>query len=121
MIVLGRMRQVNCPKNEFYKFLGYIANHPNDVKLVFEHNALSGAWGNEGRIQFTSDTARVVFGDYFKFTKGVGRTLYRLNCNSLLDMMVGYGFTLGSIQNYASIRAEIPSDQLVSFDEGTAL
>lgn len=121
MIILGRSKQVNCPKSEFYRFLGYIANHPHDIRIVFENNELCGAWGSEGRIHFFSETARTIFGNYFKFTKGVGNTLYRLNCNALIEKLVNYGFTLGSMQNHTAIRANIPTDQVVNFDSGAAI
>lgn len=35
-ITLGRNHQINCDEKDLYKFIGYLANHPNDVNLVFE-------------------------------------------------------------------------------------
>lgn len=121
MIVLGKNKQVNAPKSTFYKFLGYIANHPNDVSIVFENNETSGAWGSEGRIHFYSETARQTFDPEFKFTKGVGNTLYRLNCNDLIEKMIKLGFQIGKNQNSTAIRQNIPSTYLADYDLGSKL
>ena len=37
-ITLGRNHQINCDEKDLYEFIGYLANHPNDVNLVFEKN-----------------------------------------------------------------------------------
>lgn len=121
MIKLGNNDQVNCPINEYYKFLGYIANHPEEAKIVYEKNKASGAWADEGRIQFYSNKAKINFEKFFKFTKGVGNIQYRLNCNDLIKKMLDMGFSKEGSHNIALIRNNIPSDQVTNFDIGTNL
>lgn len=122
MITLGRKNQVNCTENDFYEFLGYVANHPNDVKIVWEHNENQGAWGSEGRIQFFSSTRIGYFqAKGFYFTAGVGNIIARLNCNELIDEMRMLGFLMGSQQNCQVIRTNIPASYHNAFDRGVNL
>lgn len=120
---LGKNKQVDCTDSEYYKFLGYVSNHPNDISVVFERNELSGAWGSEGRIQFRSNQASTYFPTGFKFTAGLnsGNILYRLNCNHLIENMVQLGFVFGNQQNSQAIRANIPSQYQNDFDIGANL
>ncbi|HID8712462.1 TPA: hypothetical protein ACXIQO_002025 [Neisseria meningitidis] len=118
-ITLGRNHQINCDEKDLYKFIGYLANHPNDVNLVFEKNSVQGAWGDEGRIQFFSSKAQNIFVPLgFKFTAGVGNIAYRLNCNELFEMLSQLGFVFGGKQNLSTIKANIPSQFHAEFDAG---
>ena len=123
MITLGKRKQVNCLENIYYQFLGYIANHPNDIKVVFERNELSGAWGSEGRIQFYSNNIQNYFpsSSGFSYTAGVGNITSRLNCNDLIQKMYDMGFVIGNNQNYQAIRSNVPSAYQNDFDIGVNL
>lgn len=121
MVILGRKNQVNCTDDIYYQFLGYISAHPNAIKIVFENNQDSGAWGNEGRIQFYTELARQHFNQGFSFTVGTGRILYRLNCNDLISKMLDLGFVMGETQNSAAIRQNIPVNQQHNYDNGVNL
>lgn len=121
MIILGRNQQVNCSENEFYKFLGYVANHPDDVRVVWEHNEQQGAWGSEGRIQFYSNNIRNYFPTGFSFSAGVNNIACRLNCNDLINEMRRLGFVIGQNQNVFVIRQNIPNLYINDFDSGCQL
>ncbi len=121
MITFGKNNQVNCSEDIYYEFLGYISAHPNDVKIVLENNQHSGAWGHEVRILFYTDVAKQHFNQGFKFSKGVGNTLYRLNCNDLVVAMQSLGFVIGQTQDSAAIRNNIPANQQVNYDRGVNL
>ena len=121
MVILGKKKQVNCTDDMYYQFLGYVANHPDDIAIVFEHNETSGAWGSEGRIQFKSDVARQYFSQGFGFSAGIGNILYRLNCNELINKMWDLGFVQGSLQDIQAIRNNIPTNQQANFDIGAAI
>ncbi len=121
MITFGKNNQVNCSEDTYYEFLGYISNHPDAIKIVFENNQDSGAWGNEGRIQFYNDIAQQHFNQGFKFTAGVGNVSYRLNCNDLISAMLSLGFVMGQTQDCAAIRGNIPVNQQANYDSGVNL
>lgn len=121
MIQYGRNQQVNCTESEFYKFLGYVANHPNDINIVWENNEQQGAWGSEGRIQFFSNNIHTHFPSGFGFSAGVGNVVYRLNCNDLINYMVTIGFVFGRNQDVGSIRTNIPTQYQGDFDIGCQL
>lgn len=121
MIILGKNQQVNCSEMDYYKFLGYVANHPNDINIVWEHNEQQDAWGSEGRIQFYSNTIQTHFPTGFGFTAGVGNICCRLNCNDLIQRMRNLGFVMGHNQNAIAIRNNIPSSYVNDFDLGTQL
>lgn len=121
MVILGRKKQVNCTDDTYYQFLGYISAHPNAIKIVFENNQDSGAWGNEGRIQFYTESARQHFSQGFSFTSGTGNILYRLNCNDLISKMLDLGFVMGENQNSTAIRQNIPASQHHNYDIGVNL
>ncbi|OSI09793.1 hypothetical protein [Neisseria zoodegmatis] len=118
----GRNNQINCSCGDYYKFIGYLASHPEDVKLVFENNSEQGAWGNEGRIQFTSDFVR----KYFKprginVTSGIGNIDSRLNCNAFFQELILLGFKVGNKQDISTIRSKIDPDYISDFEEGVNL
>lgn len=121
MKILGKNKQVNLLESEFYKFIGYVANHPNDIKIVWEYNEQQGAWGSEGRIQFYSNVIQDYFPTGLSFSKGVNNIIFRLNCNELIQEMRNLGFDVGCNQNVSMIRNNIPSQYLVDFDLGCQL
>lgn len=122
MPILGKNQQINCSDSEYYKFLGYLANHPDDVKIVWENNKNQGAWDDEGRIQFLSSNAKTLFPVGFKFTAGVGNNIdSRINCNDLFNQMSQLGFVSGTNQNLTAIRSNIPSQYQSDFDLGSQL
>lgn len=122
-ITLGKINQVDCEEEDFYKFLGYLATHPQDINIVFEHNSQQGAWGNEGRIQFKSDFVRNYFGPLgINVTAGIkNRFDSRLNCNELFEILKNLGFNKGAEQDYAVIRNNIPTKFQKDFDKGIKL
>lgn len=118
-ITLGKNKQINCSKSTFYKFLGYLARHPNDIKIVHEMNSEQGAWGDESRIQFKSDFVRTNFSHLgINVTAGVGKIDSRLNCNELINLLYKLGFQPGSAQDIDTIRRRIPADYINDFNSG---
>ena len=80
---------------------------------------MQGAWGDEGRIQFSQVKHKIFFVPLgFKFTAGVGNIAYRLNCNELFEMLSQLGFVSGGKQNLSTIKANIPSQFHAEFDAG---
>lgn len=119
-IVLGRKMQVNCSYQTFYKFLGYLSNHPNDINIVYERNSEQGAWGNESRIQFKSNFVRNNFSNLgINVTAGIGSSIdSRLNCNELMDRLYKLGFKQGNFQEPNIIKNNIPFEYINDFDIG---
>jgi len=37
-VTFGKNLQINCSNETFYQFLGYLANHPDDINIVYEKN-----------------------------------------------------------------------------------
>ena len=122
MPILSKNQQVNCTESEYYKFLGYVANHPEDIKIVWEKNKNSGAWENEDRIQFLSNNIKSFFPTGLKLTADVGNNIEsRLNCNELFTQMSKPGFVAGSTQPLPTIRTNIPTQYQNDFDIGSHL
>lgn len=117
-IVLGRKMQVNCSYQTFYKFLGYLSNHPNDINIVYERNSEQGAWGNESRIQFKSNFVRNNFSNLgINVTAGIGSSIdSRLNCNELMDRLYKLGFKQGNFQEPNIIKNNIPFEYINDFE-----
>ncbi|UAY78010.1 hypothetical protein K7G90_000265 [Pasteurella canis] len=122
-VTLGRNLQINCSHEIFYKFLGYLANHPNDINIVHEKNSEQGAWGDEARIYFRTDFVRNNFSHFgIKVTKGIDSSIdSRLNCNTLMDKLYKLGFKLGNIQDLKLIKNNIPKEYITYFDEGASM
>ena len=112
--------QVNCSYQTFYKFLGYLSNHPNDINIVYERNSEQGAWGNESRIQFKSNFVRNNFSNLgINVTAGIGSSIdSRLNCNELMDRLYKLGFKQGNFQEPNIIKNNIPFEYINDFDIG---
>lgn len=122
MIKLGRNKQINCIKSDFYEFIGYLANHRTDAIIVFEKNSEQGAWGDELRIKFVSPFAESYFAEKgFKFTAGIaGSISARLNCNDLGTHLNRLGFFTENY-NKSTIIKNIPAEHINSFNIGAQL
>ena len=122
-VMLGKRLQINCSNQTFYKFLGYLANHPDDINIVYEENSEQGAWGDESRIQFKSDFVRKNFSHLgINVTAGVGGIDSRLNCNDLMEILYNeHKFQRGKIQNISAIRTTIPQNYIKDFDDGASM
>ncbi len=103
---------------EKYKFIGYLTNH--NVFLQWEHNEQQGAWGQEGRIAFTSDHVTLHF-PHLLYTAGVGNYTSRLNCNDFVQELFQLGFSKGNTQNTNLIRGNIQPACFPYFDAGCSL
>ena len=71
-------------EHEYYRLLGYLAKSDGSTELAWEHNEEQGAWGSEGRIKFRSPKPNNI--GTLKLTAGVGNVLYRVNCNSFVEI-----------------------------------
>lgn len=121
-VTFGKNLQINCSNETFYQFLGYLANHPDDINIVYEKNFEQEVWGNESRIHFTSDTVRNYFFPLgIKVTAGLNSIDSRLNCNDLIDHLYKLGFQAGRKQDLATIRKNISTDYSHYFDQGTLM
>lgn len=122
-VMLGKRLQINCSYQTFYKFLGYLANHPDDINIVHEENSELGAWADESRIQFKSDVVRKNFSHLgINVTAGVGSMDSRLNCNDLMKILYNtHKFQRGKIQNISAIRTTIPQSYIKDFDDGASM
>lgn len=122
-VMLGKRLQINCSYQTFYKFLGYLANHPDDINIVYEENSEQGAWGDESRIQFKSDVVRKNFSHLgINVTAGVGSIDSRLNCNDLMKILYNtHKFQRGKIQNISAIKTTIPQSYIKDFNDGASM
>lgn len=121
-IVKGKNKQINCKQEDYYKFIGYLANPESDVEIVLENNDVQGAWGKEARIRFKNDKAKIIFESLgIKFTAGGNGCVCRLNCNEFYEELLKLGFTAGKKQNIEIIKNNIPKKFLKSFEEGLNL
>ncbi|WP_439328171.1 hypothetical protein [Lonepinella sp. BR2357] len=121
-VMFGKKLQINCSNQTFYKFLGYLANHPNDINIVYERNSEQGAWGNESRIHFSSDFVRNKFIHLgINVTAGVSNIDSRLNCNELIEFLYKLGFQQGNTQNLNVIRNNISNDYINDFNNGALM
>ena len=117
----GTINQVRfANENEYYEAIGYLAKSTNDVAIRWERNKESGAWENEGRIEFYIIKNSIPTSCYFKHTAGNGgNILSRTNCNEFVKNLVdNHNFSYGFIQNSVAIRNTIPEEYLEDFDRG---
>ena len=98
-LVYGRVNQLVFNNyNEFYETYGFLCNDlKHNLKFYLEYNARSGAWANEGRIQFyycgTNHYMPIPQSLANKLTAGVGKIAYRVNCNEyLFELHNNFGF-----------------------------
>lgn len=120
----GTVRQVRfANENEYYETMGYLAKSDNDTAIKWERNKESGAWENEGRIEFFIPENTVPTNCFFKHTAGNGaKVLSRVNCNEYVkDLVDNHNFTYGTVQNDALIRTTVPEQYLTDFDRGLAM
>lgn len=120
-IVLGKNRQINATESDYYEFIGYLANHPRVVSIVWEENQEQGAWAREGRIHFKTDRYQYFQAKGFNFTAGTQGTLARLNCNSFIENLNRLGFQQGAEQDLNAIRANIDPQYINDFNRGVNL
>lgn len=116
----GTKNQVSFhSENEFYETLGFLAKPEKHIKIVWEPNEESGAWGSEGRIQcyrliddFPISLSRA-------FTAGVGNIIFRINCNDYVRYLVeNHNFQFGEQQDYNAIKSTVPIDFASDFEKG---
>lgn len=108
-------------REDYYEFLGYLANNNDATSLTWENNEDQGAWGSEGRIQFYNDQPDVLKVK-LKHTAGTGNIVSRVNCNEYLAHIVKFhAFKEGTFQDVDSIRNTIQEKDLEAFDRGINL
>jgi hypothetical protein len=119
--IRNKMRFDN--EREYYETLGFLAKSDGSTSIYWEPNTNQGAWGNEGRINCYSNIQNFPAPLQRKFTAGVSSTvIHRINCNEfVLNLATNYGFVLGSNQNSAVIRNNIPPAFQADFDRGLNL
>lgn len=107
--------------SEFFESIGLLCK-PGIVSIYHEDNDEQGAWGKEERIHVLKDPNKFTDALKAKFTKGRGSVLYRINCNEFIQELIdNYGFSYGTIQSPASIRAIVLANYpalVVDFDRG---
>jgi hypothetical protein len=103
---------------EMYKFIGYLTK--SSVSIQWERNNEQGAWGQEGRMAFSTAAVQSYFPN-LGYSAGVGSYNSRLNCNAFVEKLVNLGFSLGNTQNINSIRNNIPTAYQNDFDLGCQL
>jgi hypothetical protein len=120
----GTVRQVRfANENEYYETMGYLAKSDNDSAIKWERNKDSGAWENEGRIEFFIAENNVPTNSFFKHTAGNGaKVLSRVNCNEFVkDLVDNHNFAFGTVQNDQDIRNTVPIQYQADFDRGLAM
>lgn len=120
----GTVKQVRfSSENEYYETMGYLAKSDNDTAIRWERNKDSGAWENEGRIEFFISEDNVPTNSYFKHTAGNGaKVLSRVNCNEYVkDLVDNHSFQYGLVQNDQEIRVTVPDQYLADFDRGMTM
>lgn len=118
-ISFGQKDQVEfIDENELYCFIGYLTK--TCVVVQWENNQESGAWGNEGRMAFTTDDVKKHF-PRLGYSAGVGNYVYRLNCNDFVKVLFDLGFVQGNTQDINLIRNKIHSGYQAAFDKGRHL
>ena len=120
----GSINQVRFSnENEYYETIGFLAKSTNDIAIRWERNKDSGAWENEGRIEFYIDKDTLPTSCYFKHTAGNGgNVLSRTNCNEFVKNLVdNHNFSYGFIQDYNAIRDTVPAQYQSDFDRGYSL
>ena len=115
---IGQMQFAN--EQEYYRLLGYLAKSNGSTELVWERNEEQGAWESEGRIKFLSPKPNNI--GILKLTAGVGKILYRVNCNEFVkNIYENRNFVQGKVQNIERIRETIPIEFMNNFNEGLNL
>ena len=118
---LGKNNQINATYSDYYEFIGYLANHPKVVSIVWQNNQEQGAWAKEGRIQFRNDEYKYFQAKGFNFTAGRAGISARLNCNSFIEELNRLGFQQGAVQDLNAIRANIDPQYINDFNIGVNL
>ena len=104
-------------ESEYYQALGYLAKSDRTTSLIWEKNEDQGAWGNEGRIHFYINNPKIA--GYFKYTKGTGNIVSRINCNEFISNLCQYhNFVYGYIQDIDAIRSTVPTEYISDFNCG---
>ena len=90
-------------------------NQTSKCKRCISSNAYS-----EGRIKFLSPKPNNI--GILKLTAGVGKILYRVNCNEFVkNIYENHNFVQGKVQNIERIRETIPIEFMNNFNEGLNL
>jgi hypothetical protein len=118
----GENDQIIIPdKESYYLLLGYLTKGPNFIKIVYEPNQVSGAYGEEYRILFYR-TLPTELEPLLKKTNGTGNIKYRVNCNDFIKEIIrDHNFEINDFQNIEEIEQTIPEAYLTSFRRGQSL
>lgn len=118
----GTIRQINFEtESDYYLFLGYLTKNDGSTRIVWEKNKQSGAYEDEGRIQFFAELPNEI-SENLKLTAGVGTILHRVNCNEFTKNIVeDHNFKYDNNQNVDQIRATIPDEYIEDFERGLEL
>jgi hypothetical protein len=122
MRTYGKNNQIAIPNMEsYYLLLGYLTKGPDFIKIVYEPNQDSGAYGEEYRIYFYK-TLPTELEPLLKKTIGTGDIKYRVNCNEFIKEIISkYNFEINDIQDTARIEQKIPITYLAYFKRGRSL
>ena len=108
-------------ESDYYLFLGYLAKNDGSTKIVWETNKKSGAFEDEGRIQFFVDPPKNITAK-LTLTAGVGKILHRVNCNEFTENIVeNHNFRYGEKQHAGKIKTTIPDKYIIDFGKGLKL
>ena len=115
----GQKGQVSfSDEAEMYKFIGYLTK--SSVSIQWERNNEQGAWGQEGRMAFSTADVQSHFPN-LGYTAGRAGCDSRLNCNEFVRELLHWGFVRGNTQDVTSIRSNIPLVYQTDFDLGCQL
>ena len=115
----GQKGQVSfSDEAEMYKFIGYLTK--SSVSIQWERNNEQGAWGQEGRMVFSTADVQSHFPN-LGYTAGRAGCHSRLNCNEFVQLLLNLGFIKGNLQDIVTIRNNIPKSYQADFDAGCQL
>lgn len=108
-------------ESDYYELLGYLANSSNSTRIVWEKNDEQGAWGQEGRIEFTNQVSNNLKA-ILKHTAGNATLNSRVNCNDFIEnIKENHNFRIGGVQNKENIFETVPENFEEDFERGYSL
>lgn len=120
-LVYGKKKQLQFKDEDDLAYcLGYLTKD-NFFILKWEWNSEQNAWGNEGRIHVLETSSSYPNSLARAHTKGVGRVLYRINCNPFFKLLQQFGYQPNTTsQDISKIIPNIPAHMLASFNIGAS-